>query len=193
MSYISESQLSNYRFRSKTFSKDNIVNLSESYSRDKTKPMVFLSHKHEEFIILQDVIAFLKEEGVDIYVDWMDDEMPAYTNVETAIRLKDKIKISNKFILVATENAINSKWCNWELGLGDAAKYIDHIALFPINSTLQSFKGSEYLKIYPHIEFEDGNHQYLSGLFIPKGYYVKIPLNNGNLDLVPLKEWLANN
>jgi hypothetical protein len=139
MSFISESQLSNYRTRTMTFSRDNFVNLNESYSRDKAKPMVFLSHKHDELVILHDVIAFLKNEGVDIYVDWMDEEMPAYTNAETAVKLKNRIKISNKFILIATQNAINSKWCNWELDLGDAAKYKEHIALFPVNRTYQSF------------------------------------------------------
>ena len=57
MSFITESQLSNYRLRTKTFSKDNIVNINESYI---TKPMIFLSHKHDEFDTFQDVIAFLK-------------------------------------------------------------------------------------------------------------------------------------
>lgn len=192
MSYITETQLSRYRVRTKIFSKNDIVVLNESASRDKTKPMIFLSHKHDEFNMLQDVIAFLIEEGVDIYVDWMDEEMPAYTNAKTAIRLKEKIKFANKFILVATPNAVNSKWCNWELGLGDAAKYIKDIALFPINRTSQYFSGAEYLRIYPYIEFEDGSGKYLRGAAIPKGYYVKIPLENGNIRLTPLKDWLIN-
>lgn len=190
MSFISETQLANYRSRTKTFSKSDVVVLNESTTRDKTKPMVFLSHKHDEVNILQDVIAFINAEGVEIYVDWMDEEMPAYTNAKTALRLKEKIKVSNKFILVATPNAINSKWCNWELGLGDAAKYIEHIALFPINKTSQSFSGAEYLKIYPYIEYENGNGKYLSGSNISSGYYVKTPLDNGNLRLTLLKEWL---
>lgn len=190
MSFITESQLANYRSRTKTFSKSDVLVLNESSSRDKTKPMVFLSHKHDELVILQDVIAFLNSEGVDIYVDWMDEEMPAYTNVNTALRLKEKIKTANKFVLVATPNAINSKWCNWELGLGDAAKYIENIALFPINRTYQSFSGAEYLKIYPYIEYENGDGKYLNGSNIPKGYYVKTPLENGNTRLIPLKEWL---
>lgn len=190
MNFITESQLSNYRSRTKTFSKSDVVVLNESSSRNKTKPMVFLSHKHDELVILQDVIAFLNAEGVDIYVDWMDEEMPAYTNAKTALRLKEKIKVANKFILVGTPNAINSKWCNWELGLGDAAKYIENIALFPIDRTSQKFSGAEYLRIYPYIEFEDSSSKYLNGASIPKGYYVKTPLENGNIRLMPLKDWL---
>lgn len=193
MSFITESQLANYRSRTRTFSADNIVSLNEINSRDQNRPMIFLSHKHDEHSILQDVIAFLKEEGVDVYVDWMDPSMPAYTNAETAHKLKNKIKVSNKFILLATQGAINSKWCNWELGLADAEKYIRNIALFPINKTYETFKGSEYLAIYPRIEYENGENKYVSGLYIPKGYYVIYPANkDGRSKLFPLKEWLKS-
>ena len=101
MSFISETQLSSYRRRTKMFSADNLVSLNESYYRDKSRPMVFLSHKHDEQETLQDVVAFFKEEGVDVYVDWMDPSMPAYTNAGTAHSLKQKIKAADKFILVA--------------------------------------------------------------------------------------------
>lgn len=84
MSFISETQLSNYRSRTQMFSADNIVDLNESYYRDKSSLMVFLSHKHDEQEILQGVVAFLKEEGDDVYVDRMDPSIPAYTNAETA-------------------------------------------------------------------------------------------------------------
>lgn len=193
MSFITESQLAKYRSRFKTFSADNIVSLNESHSRDKNRPMIFLSHKHDEHSILQDVVAFLKEEGVDVYVDWMDPSMPAYTNAETAHRLKSKIKVSDKFILLATPGAINSKWCNWELGLGDAAKYIENIALFPINKSFETFNGAEYLKIYPRIEYQDGTTKYVGGAYIPRGYYVIYPTDkNGNSRLFPLKDWLKS-
>lgn len=190
MSFISESQLSNYRARTKTFSQDNIVNLNEGYSRDKNKPSIFLSHKHDELSILQDVIAFLKTEGVDVYVDWMDEEMPAYTSAETALKLKEKIKMADKFILLATQDAVNSKWCNWELGLGDAAKYINNIALLPIDKNYRSFQGSEYLRIYPYIDYENGNGKYNWGGDIEKGFYVKTPIDNVTVTLVPIREWL---
>jgi hypothetical protein len=193
MSFINESELSRYRERTKTFTKDNIINLKESISRDGSRPLIFLSHKHDEIAILQDVIAFLKKEGVDVYVDWMDAEMPAYTNSETAVRLKNKIKASNKFIFLATLSAISSKWCNWELGLGDAAKYIDDIALFPIIKSGQSFNGAEYLKIYPIIEYQDGTTKYSSGIYIPKGYYVLYPAVSGKRTLFSIKEWLKRN
>lgn len=192
MSFVSESQLSNYRSRTKLFSADNIVNLNESHCRGRTRPMVFLSHKHDEQEILQGVVAFLKEEGVDVYVDWMDSSMPAYTNAETAHSLKQKIEIADKFILVATQNAINSKWCNWELGLGDAAKYKKHIVLLPIDKTYETFKGAEYLAIYPYIDYEDGNNKDTKGRYIREGYYVKYRLDNGNKLLIPFKRWLKD-
>lgn len=190
MSLISESTLSNYRSSTKTFSRDNLINLNEGYYSDSSKPMIFLSHKHDEVKTLHDVIAFLNAEGVEVYVDWMDEDMPAYTNGETAAKLKQRIKIANKFILIATPGAINSKWCNWELGLGDAAKYIDNIALLPINKSNQNFNGAEYLSIYPYIDYENGYNSYISGKPIEKGYYVRFPQKNGSSTIVPLERWL---
>lgn len=191
MSYITEIELSNYRSRNRTFSADNIVGLNESALRDKTRPMIFLSHKHDEHSVLQDVVAFFKKEGADIYVDWMDPTMPAYTNAKTAHKLKQRIKVADKFILVATSSAINSKWCNWELGLGDAEKYIEHIALLPINRPYENFNGAEYLKIYPRIEYQNRTTKYVRGGYVPRGYYVLYPANiNGESELIRLRKWL---
>ena len=105
--------------------------------------------------------------------------MPAYTNAETAHSLKQKIKIADKFILVATPNAINSKWCNWELGLGDAAKYKEHIALLPINKTYETLKGGLSILLFIlYIDYEDGSNKYTDGRYIQEGYYVKYRLDN---------------
>jgi len=114
---------------------------------------VFLSHKHDEVIVLEDVICMLKSLGVFVYVDWLDEGMPKETCGDTACRIKQKIKECKKFILLATEGAIASKWCNWELGYGDAHKYLDNIAIMPITEKRREvFSGSEYLQIYPVIK-----------------------------------------
>ena len=77
-----------------------------------TEVSIFLSHKHGEFDILEQVINLLKKLGINVYVDWLDYEMPSTTNGTTAARIKEKIKDCDKFILLATEKAISSKWCN---------------------------------------------------------------------------------
>ena len=142
-------------------------------------------------MIIKQAITLLNKLGVSVYVDWLDSGMPKYTDGSTAKRIKDKIRQNDKFILLATESAINSKWCNWELGLGDAAKYINNIALFPINKSSQSFYGSEYLRIYPRIEYQDGTTKYTSGFYIPSGYYVIYPVDeSGNSIIYSLKDWL---
>lgn len=189
MSFISESKLYEYSSRKGIYTKDNIIQLNESIYRDSSKPMVFLSHKHDEDVILQGVISFLKEEGADVYVDWMDESMPSHTNSETALKLKEKIKVSNKFILVATANAIESKWCNWELGFGDAYKFKEHIALFPIDKANRSFNGSEYLNIYPYVDYQNGQNTYSDGTLIKKGYYIRSysPIES---IITPLAHWL---
>lgn len=115
--------------------------------------------------------------SVQFFVDWLDDGMPKTTSGLTAVRIKEKIKDNHKFILLATEEAIKSKWCNWELGLGDAAKYIDHIAILPIKKEYSDFTGSEYLQIYPYIELLDST-TYLKGSYRNPGAYVVFPSIN---------------
>ncbi len=191
MSLISESQLKSYRNSTRTFSKtinESLLEFKNELKSIKTK--IFLSHKHDELEALDGAISFLKKEGVDIYVDWLDVGMPKTTSGVTAQRIKDKIKENDKFILLATEAAINSKWCNWELGLGDAAKYINNIAVLPVRRDMQSFSGSEYLDIYPHIVYRDGTTKYNNGLPVLKGYYVLYPEKNGSHTIIKLSDWL---
>lgn len=192
MEIISESQLKSYRRSQRTYSQTTIESLT-NYKNESSiaKTKVFLSHKHDEQEQLEGAISFLKTIGVDIYVDWMDDGMPKTTSGITATRIKQKIRENHKFILLATEGAINSKWCNWELGLGDAAKYIDHIAVMPIKKDYSNYSGNEYLEIYPNI-FNLDSDQYIHGSYRGKGTYIIYPLINSNRKVVSIAEWLRN-
>ena len=153
--------------------------LNESRITDSTASSitVFLSHKHDEVEVLKNVISLLRRCGVDVYVDWMDEGMPKATSGLTAVKLKEKINRCKKFIFLGTEGAIASKWCNWELGLGDALKYPANIAVMPIADKVDYYTGSEYLQIYPAIKSEYW--------LIPDRYFVEW----GNTR-TPLKDWL---
>lgn len=155
MDLITKMQLRNvgrtYESIQGTVKFSEIVNESKSRKSTAYETTIFLSHKHDEVQQLRDAIALLKKHGVSIYIDHNDEEMPKRTSGVTAARIKQKIKENKKFILLATEKAIASKWCNWELGFGDAHKYIKHIALLVIKDDNTDWTGSEYLEIYPVI------------------------------------------
>lgn len=178
MSYIITKQ--HLRLQRSGSKYDNIITesrLSRILCSTQNKVTVFLSHKHSETEILQDVISLLKNCGVDVYVDWMDEGMPQKTSGETAHKLKQKIDSCRKFIFLGTEGAIASKWCNWELGQGDAKKYPSNIAIMPIADQSGSYTGSEYLQIYPVIKTE---YNYSAG-----DYWVE-----WNNTKITLKDWL---
>jgi hypothetical protein len=191
MSIITESQLKNYRRSTKTYItlNESLRNFRNESSTFKTK--IFLSHKHDEKEYLEGAISLLKTYGVEVYIDWLDEGMPKTTSSQTAVRIKQKIRENHKFILLATEGAINSKWCNWELGLGDAAKYIEHIALLPIKRDYTDFSGGEYLEIYPYI-FNIDFYQYFKGNYRSQGAYIVYPSLNSNDKVIPIAEWLRN-
>ncbi len=176
--------------RTKTFS-----SYSNSYS---AKTTIFLSHKHndlEEEREAAGVIELLEEHDAIVYIDSMDKTLPTETSGETAERIKEVIKNCDKFILLATDKAIESYWCNWELGIGDVHKFMSHIALLPVkekDSYDNKYKGNEYLEIYPRIDYRDGTTRYINNnKIIPKGFYWCKPINkDGVRTITPLKDWL---
>lgn len=158
------------------------------------KTTVFISHKHDDLDDLRDVLGFLETVyGVKVYIDSQDPSMPKKTSGETAKRIKERIEKCNKFILLATNGAIESKWCNWELGYGDAKKYKRNMALFPIKDKGESdylYNGNEYMSIYPYITYFNGTEKYTSGKLIEKGYYIREEQESGPATITPLSEWL---
>ncbi|SEP08837.1 hypothetical protein SAMN05192574_12166 [Mucilaginibacter gossypiicola] len=193
MAIILQSQLRQFRntVRPTNLSVNESLNSFRSESK-QDKVTIFLSHKHDEAENLDSAINLLKRFRVNVYVDWLDEGMPKSTSGITALRIKKKIKENKKFIFLATEGAIASKWCNWELGYGDSLKYIDNIALFPIKNDYSTYSGSEYMQIYPSIEYEDGRDKNTDGDYISEGYYVFFPADNkGSRKYITLGAWLA--
>lgn len=165
---LSKEQLNSVRTETRFFSIINESVNAHKRSAYSYEVSIFLSHKHTDKQILENVIAMLNDLGVYVYVDWNDYGMPSTTSGYTASRIKQKIRECKKFILLATEAAIASKWCNWELGYGDAQKYPNNIAIMPITEKRGDFfSGSEYLKIYPVI---NSDYEYvLSGCYVEYG------------------------
>lgn len=187
-------------FEQGAFSSYSQVSLNESRSSvlqhsqyGVRKTTVFISHKHDDLEDLKGVLGFLQRTyDVKVYIDSQDPTMPKVTSAETALNIRERIKQCDKFILLATNGAIESKWCNWELGYGDAQKYKDHIALFPIKpkGTYDSaYKGSEYMSIYPYVSYFDGTEKYTNGNPISRGYYVRTQGKDTNY-ITPLGDWL---
>jgi len=172
-SYFSEDHFNSYRI---TDSVRSVLNESRSFSYTN-KTTVFISHKHDDLKIIQGFLGFLKNMDVVTYIDAFDPTMPDYTCGKTAERIKERIKQCDKFMLLATDNAITSKWCNWELGIGDVHKYKANIAIAPVkNADRDIYTGSEFLEIYPYL------FQGSSG-----SYYIYDPTTK---QCKSLKEWL---
>ena len=181
MGYIlSKEQLNSVRNETRFFSVLNESMNAHKRSAYSYEVSVFLSHKHSDRPVLENVITMLNGLGVNVYVDWNDDGMPSTTSGYTASRIKQKIRECKKFILLAPEDAIASKWCNWELGYGDSQKYPNNIAIMPITEKRGNFfSGSEYLQIYPVIK---SDYEYiLTGCYIEFGG-----------KRISLVEWLKN-
>ena len=121
-----------------------------------SQPKIFLSHSHADSTThVLWAIRFLKKIGVDAFIDWLDPAMPKTTDANTALLLREKIGSCQKFILLATPNALSSRWVPWELGYADSKKGFEHIAILPIRDDGREYVGNEYVRVYPSIERSD--------------------------------------
>lgn len=120
----------------------------------KNGPTIFLCHSHLDKTIVNKVLALFNTLGVHTYIDWMDTSMPTETGKNTGSIIKQKIESSDKFLFLATYNALRSKWCNWELGLAYSAKGEGDFAVLPIESKSGNWLGNEYLALYPEMQIE---------------------------------------
>jgi TIR domain len=120
-------------------------------SRGEATATVFLSHSHSDRDLIDAAINFFAAQGVYVYVDWKDPEMPAVTNSTTATRIQDMIRQNRKFVALVTDQSTASRWVPWEVGYADGKKHRNEIAILPVVDRITD-KPTEYLGIYDRIE-----------------------------------------
>ena len=121
----------------------------------------FLCHSHKDETLVKGLIAYFKESGIDLYIDWKDHSMPESPNSTTAKKIQDAIKTRPLFLFLATANAKTSRWCPWEIGYADSS--MRKIFIIPTTDSVGTY-GNEYLQLYAHIDI--GKHETRSGLAV---------------------------
>lgn len=115
----------------------------------KAQKTAFLCHSHKDAELVKGLIVWLREEGIELYIDWQDHSLPEVPSAETARKLQKKIESYKLFLFLATGNSTASRWCPWEIGYADSSKR--NIYIIPTSESSNTY-GSEYLELYPRIE-----------------------------------------
>jgi hypothetical protein len=160
MAYLTENQLRNYA--------STLKHAQTTFANVKTSGVlaqvtIFLSHSSKDRELAQGLVFYLGSLGISVYVDWNDSDMPRVTNRETAERLKVKIKENRLFMILASRNALDSKWVPWEVGIADQCKGEQAMLLIPVADASGRFEGAEYLQLYRRVETAPGGF----GVFPP--------------------------
>lgn len=112
----------------------------------------FLCHSHKDRDYVKGFIALLKQQGIDLYVDWEDAELPEKPDRTTALRIQERIVQAKYFIFLATPNSVTSRWCPWEIGYANGMKDIDTLLVVPTTDASGQTAGNEYLDLYRRID-----------------------------------------
>jgi len=165
-------------------SKAILKSLSESvYSHERFD--IFLSHSLKDAELILGVKLILEKQGLKVYVDWQDDPQATRDNVtsETAELLRVRMKQSKSLIYIATSNSSDSKWMPWELGYFDGYSN-GSVGILPLlEYSSSSFKGQEYLGLYPVIEKSKYSNMYKGDILVRKNnlYLTIKEFSQGNL------------
>jgi len=161
------------------------ASIRKSASERPLSGATFLSHSSNDDDLVVGATIVLEGHGAKVYVDKIDPEMPPYTSDKTAALLKDRIRQTKRFVLLASPNSKESRWVPWELGIADGYKTINKIALFPSSdrSSDMSWAEWEYLGLYQRIVWGKirGNEKSLWLVW-----------NHRNNTAEPLSKWLAD-
>lgn len=142
-------------------SSSQILREAIASSTDYQSYDIFLSHSFKDAELILGMKSILEDQGFSVYVDWHDDPQMSRESVskETAEILRKRMRQSKSLIYVATDNASGSKWMPWELGYFDGYKP-KGVAILPLMEyESSSFKGQEYLSLYPVVQ----KRKYTSG------------------------------
>ena len=131
---------------------------------------VFLSHSSSEpEEILLGVKAILEESGLKVYVDKYGDPQLSPDNVtpETAEVLRRRMRQSASLLYVYSQYSKASRWMPWELGFFDGFK--GAVGIIPVTRNQEeTFKGEEYLNLYPYVDIAKLRDTQESRLWINK-------------------------
>lgn len=140
-------------------SKQKIINEAAEFSSLKTYD-IFLSHSYLDVTEIDALYEDIKEMGFSVYIDWKEDHQLDRSKVtpETAKVLRERMNACRCLLYVATDNTTNSRWCPWELGYLDGKKGKSAILpILDIDYNTNSYKGTEYLGIYPYVTKSKSN------------------------------------
>ena len=160
------------------------IALNETFSAQTTAKTydIFLSHAFKDAELILGVIRKLEKYGHSVYVDWIEDPQLDRSAVtpQTASTLRDRMNCCQSLLYSTTESSSQSKWMPWECGYVDGKR--GRTAILPLTETASySYKGQEYLGIYPYITEA-----------VPQGEAVKILWVHSSPDVYcTFKEWLA--
>ena len=136
-----------------------------NFSMASANLSIFLSHSHEDRKRARGIVKHFASLGIEVYVDWNDSNMPRETNRETAEKIKSKIDENMLFMVLATQNALQSKWVPWEIGVADKTKGEARVLVIPVADPAGNFSGSEYLRLYRRVMIADDGKD---GVFEPE-------------------------
>lgn len=163
---------------SRTKSAEYIKQLTEKKNRpverSETSVYVCFDPADEEFLV--SVLLLLDSAGINVYPVWSNSTSETDQGHCDSDLIRKNIARCSKFVMIASANALQSTRCNWELGIGDALRYPDNIAVMPvIEQRGSNWSAAAYIQTFPMLVT---NNDFFIGEFFIESTEKKISLTD---------------
>lgn len=146
--FLREAKNTISRVKNSSYIKELMEKRNRAIIASETSVYISFDPGDEESMV--SVLLLLDSAGVKIYPVWSDPGVISVQESNEFDLLRKSIARCSKFIFIASENALKSNRCNWELGIGDGLRYPDNIAVMPVTEQRgATWSCPDYLQTYP--------------------------------------------
>jgi len=144
------------KYNINSYSETRILNENFYMAAENKTYDLFISHSFLDRTLIITLVKMFNELKYSVYVDWLEDKSLDRTNVtpDTAKLIRSRISKCKGLAYIATSNIVDSKWCPWELGIGDGI-HDGRACILPVLENTADFKGTEFVGIYPYIDYAE--------------------------------------
>ena len=112
---------------------------------------VFVSHSHRDKSRAQALVKQLKSWDISVYADFNDAPLSGLPSAKLADHLARQLRLCRLLIFAFSEEAANSRWMPWELGLAHGV--VGRAVLWPFTEdALLAKTTQEYLHLYEALD-----------------------------------------
>lgn len=153
MDYLSKEYFQRY-YRDRQLNEQRLFSDSINHQNINDIFDIFLSYNFDDQTVVKGIYEKLSSMGFSVYLDCIVDRYMerSMANSETAWRIRTRLLHCRSLLYAQSENAFNSNWMPWELGVADGHTNGKCMIMPLVENANKYTPQREYTALYPMVK-----------------------------------------